>query len=231
MIQFVLILCVVLLILVAILIKRPKPGMYLYKAVCLALLLPALSIGLFLSLRPLNVDSLNFSLHPWREYVMGRFLLATVFAAVIFAVSQIPFLFVRQFAKKEKRRMVKVEGLIYLCILAIGTWLCYDEVQKHDYPENKIISQINDYRDSHGHYPDCISPRSFQEGNIIRCDSLTVRYWHDKSSFTILAGILMANIFMTAEAACGAMSRLRNKRKTHLESNSSEYGQEANFYG
>lgn len=184
MIQVVLIICV---LLVLILIKWPKPGMYLYKAVCLTLLLSALFLAFFFSLRALNEISLNIALHPWREYVMFRFLYATVFAAVIFVVSQIPFLFVRQFDKKEKQRMVKVEGLIYLCILAIGAGLCYYEEQGHDYPENKIISQINIYRDTYGHYPDSITPTTFQGGYVISTDSLNVRYWHDKSSFTILA--------------------------------------------
>ena len=64
--------------------------------------------ALFFTLMGLSVNALNIDLHPWREYVIWRFLFAATVTVVLFAVSQIPLMFIRQFLKQEKLKIIKI---------------------------------------------------------------------------------------------------------------------------
>ena len=94
----------------------------------------------------LSVNVLNIDLHPWREYVKWRFLFAASVTVVLFAVSQNPLIFIQHFPQQEKLKMIKIEGLIYIVILAVGTGLYYYAVQDPTHTENYVIERINAYQ-------------------------------------------------------------------------------------
>lgn len=179
MIQAILILCAVI-ALVGVMVKCHKPVLYLYKAAVFMLFLPGLFFALFFTLMGYGKQALNIDLYPWREYVMWRLFFAAGITVILFVVSQIPLLLIRQFSKKEKLRIVKIEGLIYFGLLAAGTGLCYYAVQDHDYYENKIVADISNYYKEHGYYPENLNRIDLPN------DSTDVRYSHDYKSFTLL---------------------------------------------
>lgn len=185
MIQYILILCVAI-TLIGFMIKWPKSGLYFYKTAVFMLFLPGLFFALFFTLMGFGKQALNIDLHPWREYVMWRFLFAAGITIVMFAISQIPILFIRQFSKQEKLRILKTEGLIYFSLLAIGTGLCYYAFNGKEYPENKLVAGINDYHTEHGYYPEDIEKIVLPNELLTRNNNACVRYSNDSESFTLL---------------------------------------------
>lgn len=101
MIQYILILCAAI-ALIGFMIKWPKPGLYLYKTAVFMLFLPGLFFALFFTLMGFGKQALNIDLYPWREYVMWRFLFAAGITIVMFAISQIPILFIRAVFQTRK---------------------------------------------------------------------------------------------------------------------------------
>ena len=65
MIQILIIISVIIL-LVGLMVKWPRPGLYIFKTVCLMLLLIGLFFALFFTLMELGKQALNIDLHPWR---------------------------------------------------------------------------------------------------------------------------------------------------------------------
>ena len=120
------------------------------------LFLSELFFTLFFTHMGLSVNALNIDMHPWREYEKWRFLFAASVTVVLFAVSQIPLIFIRHFPKQEKLKMIKIEGLIYIVILAVGTGLCYHGVQDPTHTENYIIERINAYQKEYQRYPESL---------------------------------------------------------------------------
>lgn len=185
MIPIILILCAIV-ALVGLMVKWPKPGVHLFKVAVFMLFLSALFFALFFTLMGLNVNALNIDLHPWREYVMWRFLFAATVTVVLFAVSQIPLIFIRQFSKREKLKIIKIEGLIYIVILAVGTGLCYYVVQDSTYPENYVIKHINDYQKEYHRYPESLNEIGVPSDTTSHFGHIHIQYFHNDSSFTLL---------------------------------------------
>lgn len=184
MIPIILILCTAI-ALVGLMVKWPKPGVYLYKAAVFVLFLPALFFALFFTLMGLSVNALNIDLHPWREYVIWRFLFAATVTVVLFAVSQIPLMFIRQFPKQEKLKIIKIEGLIYIVILAAGTGLCYYAVQDLTHTENYVIERINDYNKEYNRYPESLVEIGVPSDTTSHFGDIHIQYSYNDRAFTL----------------------------------------------
>ncbi len=185
MIPIILILCAII-ALIVLMAKWPKPGVYLYKVAIFVLFLPALFFALFFTLMGLSVNALNIDLHPWREYVMYRFMFAAIVTVVLFAVSQIPLMFIRQLSKQEKLKIIKIEGLIYIVILAIGTGLLYYAVKDSTHTENYVIERINDYSKENDRYPDSLAKIGVPSDTTSHFGDIHILYSHNESAFTLL---------------------------------------------
>lgn len=185
MIPIILILCVVI-ALIVLMVKWPKPGVYLYKVAVFVLFLPALFFALFFTLMGLSVNALNIDLHPWREYVMYRFMFAATVTVVSFVVSQIPLMFIRQLSKQEKLKIIKIEGLIYIVILAIGTGLLYYAIKDSTHTENYVIERINDYHKENDCYPDSLAEIGVPSDTTSHFGDIHILYSHNESAFTLL---------------------------------------------
>lgn len=82
----------VLLLLVSLVDEWPKPGLYIFKTACLMLLIPGLFFVLFFTLVGLDEQALNVELHPWSEYVSGRFLMALGVTIILLIRLRLPTL-------------------------------------------------------------------------------------------------------------------------------------------
>lgn len=186
MIQILIIISVIIL-LVGLMVKWPKPGLYLFKTVCLMLLLSGLIFALFFTLMGLGEQRLNMNLHPWREYVGPRFIGALIVTAVIFIISQIPLLFMRKISEREKTKILKIEGLVYVALLILGTGLLYATVSDRNYPENQVIDKIEDFHSRHGQYPKTLGDIniSTEIDSLFTCDWVQLGYACDKNAYTL----------------------------------------------
>lgn len=181
----ILILCAVIAF-VGLMVKWPKPGVYLYKVAVFVLFLLVLFFALFFILMGLNEKTLNIDLHPWREYVMWRFLFAAAVTVVLFAVSQMPFMFSRHFSKQEKLKIIKIEGLIYIVILAVGAGLLYYVVKDSTHTENYVVERINNYHKENGRYPDSLAEIGVPSDTTSHFGDIHILYSHNESAFTLL---------------------------------------------
>lgn len=186
MIQIIIIISVIIL-LVGLMVKWPKPGLYLFKTVCLMLLLSGLFFALFFTLMGFGMQSLNIDLHPWRESVSPRFIVALVVTTVIFVISQIPLLFLKKLSSKEKTRILKIEGVIYGALLMLGTGLLYVATSDRNCPENQVIDKIEDFHARHGHYPKTLSDVHINMDNdsLFANDNVHLGYSSDKNAYTL----------------------------------------------
>ncbi len=189
MIQIIIIICVIIL-LVGFMVKWPRPGLYIFKTVCLMLLLSGLFFALFFSLMGLGEQRLNINLHPWREYVSYRFIGALVVTVITFIISQIPLLFLKKLPSKEKTKILKIEGLVYVALLMLGTGLLYLTVSVRNYPENQVIDNIEAFHVRHGQYPKTLSEInvSIDNDSLFANDNVHLRYSCDKNAYTLCVG-------------------------------------------
>ncbi len=190
MIQIIIIICVIIL-LVGLMVKWPKPGLYLFKIVCLMLLLSGLFFALFFTLMGLGEQRLNINLHPWREYVSYRFIGALVVTVTIFAISQIPLLFLKKLSSKEKTKVLKIEGMVYVALLMLGTSLLYMAVSdRNNYPENQVVDKIEDFHARHGQYPKTLGEInvSIDNDRLFTDENVHLGYSCDKNAYTLCVG-------------------------------------------
>ena len=135
-------------------VKRPKYGVWLYKGAVFIVMLNVLFVALFFYLGGnADISALNINLNPWRHYLQYRVFSAVACVGVVFAISQLPLLFVKY---PHKKRIVKFEGLTYAFVLAIGI-IClskYSGVGKiHDdklQAGNDVVRLIYEYNRTHG---------------------------------------------------------------------------------
>lgn len=186
MIQILIIISVIIL-LVGLMVKWPRPGLYIFKTVCLMLLLIGLFFALFFTLMGLGKQALNIDLHPWREYVGPRFIGALIVTTVIFIISQIPLLFLKKLSSKVKSKILKIEGLVYVALLILGTGLLYVAVSDRNYPENQVIDKIEDFHARHGQYPKDLSDINVNIDNdsLFINDNVHLGYSCDKNAYTL----------------------------------------------
>ena len=102
-----------------------------------------------------DVSALNINLHPWKNYLLYRVFAATACVMFFLAVSQLPLLFVKCYAKKIKKQIVKYEGLVYALTLVIGV-ICLSEFsgvgKLHDeklQAGNEVVRLIVEYNNTH----------------------------------------------------------------------------------
>ncbi|MDE7410652.1 MAG: hypothetical protein K2M94_01255 [Paramuribaculum sp.] len=137
-------------------IKSPKFGVWLYKGAVFIIMIIVLFVALFFYLGGnADVSALNINLHPWRNYLLYRVIAAIVCVTVIFAISQIPLLFVRCYHKSIKKRIIKYEGLIYAVVLVSGV-ICLSEYSgvgrlfdDRLQAGNDVVRMINEYNRTH----------------------------------------------------------------------------------
>lgn len=147
------ILAVAIILSFGLMVKSPKYGVWVYKGAIFIIMLIVLFVALFFYLGGnADISALNINLHPWRNYLLYRVVAAVVCVAVIFAISQLPLLFVKYHNKKQ---IVKYEGVIYAAILIIGI-VCLSKcsgVGKLDDDKlqagNDVVRLIYKYNKSH----------------------------------------------------------------------------------
>lgn len=137
-------------------VKCPKYGLWLYKGAIFGIMIIVLFVALFFYLGGnADVSALNINLHPWKNYLLYRVFAAVVCVTIIFAISQLPLLFAKCYAMKEKKQIVKTEGLVYAAILVIGV-ICLSEFsgvgKLHDeklQAGNEVVRLIDEYNKTH----------------------------------------------------------------------------------
>ena len=128
-----LILAAVIILSFGLMIKSPNYGVWLYKGAVFIIMLIVLLVAIFFYLEGnSDISALNINLHPWRNYLLYPVVVTVFCVAVIFAISQLPLLFVRY---HNKKRMVKYEGIVYAVVLIIEI-ICLSE--------NRGIGKLND---------------------------------------------------------------------------------------
>ncbi len=151
-----LILIVAIILSLGLTVKSPKYGLWLYKGAIFGIMLIFLFVALFFWLGG-NADAtaLNINLHPWRNYLLYRVAAAVACVTVFLAVSQLPLLFVKCYAKKKKWQIIKYEGLVYAAVLVIGV-ICLSEFsgvgKLHDeklQAGNEVVRLIDEYNKTH----------------------------------------------------------------------------------
>ena len=137
-------------------VKSPKYGLWLYKGAIFGIMIIFLFVALFFWLGSnADVSALNINLHPWKNYLLYRVFAATACVMFFLAVSQLPLLFVKCYAKKIKKQIVKYEGLVYALTLVIGV-ICLSEFsgvgKLHDeklQAGNEVVRLIDEYNNTH----------------------------------------------------------------------------------
>lgn len=137
-------------------VKCPKYGLWLYKGAIFGIMIIFLFVALFFWLGG-NADAtaLNINLHPWKNYLLYRVFAAVACVMVFLAISQLPLLFVKCYAKKIKKQIVKYEGAVYAVTLVIGV-ICLFEFsgvgKLHDeklQAGNEVVRLIDEYNKTH----------------------------------------------------------------------------------
>lgn len=137
-------------------VKSPKYGLCVYKGAIFGIMLIFLFLALFFWLGSnAGVSALNINLHPWKNYLLYRVAAAVACVTVFLAVSQLPLLFVKCYAKKKKWQIIKYEGLVYALTLVIGV-ICLSEFsgvgKLHDeklQAGNEVVRLIDEYNYTH----------------------------------------------------------------------------------
>ena len=118
------ILIIILFLSFGIMVISPKDGLYLYKGAVFIIMLIVLFVAIFFYLEGnSDISALNINLHPWQNYLLYPVIVTVFCVTVIFAISQLPLLFVRY---HNKKRMVKYEGIVYAVVLIIEI-ICLSE--------------------------------------------------------------------------------------------------------
>lgn len=134
----------------------PKYGVWLYKGAVFGMMIIVLFAALFFYLGDTTaVSTLNINLNPWKNFLRYRVFAGVVCVAVIFAVSQLPLLFVKCYAKKKKWQIIKYEGLVYAVLLITGV-VCLSRFsgveELHDkklQAGNEVVRLIYEYNKNH----------------------------------------------------------------------------------
>lgn len=102
-----------------------------------------------------DVSALNINLHPWRNYLLYRVFAAVACVTFFLAISQLPLLFVKCYAKKKKWQIIKNEGIVYAVTLIIGV-ICLSEFsgvgKLHDeklQADNEVVRLLDEYNKTH----------------------------------------------------------------------------------
>ncbi|WP_287132861.1 hypothetical protein [Bacteroides sp.] len=96
--------------------KCPKYGLWLYKGAIFGIMIIFLFVALFFWLGG-NADAsaLNINLHPWKNYLLYRVFAAVACVMVFLAISQLPLLFVKCYAKKiKKQNYIEVQRVSFI---------------------------------------------------------------------------------------------------------------------
>ena len=148
------ILIIILFLSFGIMVISPKYGLYLYKGAVFIIMLIVLFVAIFFYLEGnSDISALNINLHPWRNYLLYPVIVTVFCVTVIFAISQLPLLFVRY---HNKKRMVKYEGIVYAVVLIIEI-ICLSEncgIRKLNDAKlqagNDVVRLIDEYNRTHG---------------------------------------------------------------------------------
>ena len=148
------ILIIILFLSFGIMVISPKYGLYLYKGAVFIIMLIVLFVAIFFYLEGnSDISALNINLHPWRNYLLYPVIVTLFCVTVIFAISQLPLLFVRY---HNKKRMVKYEGIVYAVVLIIEI-ICLSEncgIRKLNDAKlrvgNDVVRLIDEYNRTHG---------------------------------------------------------------------------------
>lgn len=148
------ILIIILFLSFGIMVISPKDGLYLYKGAVFIIMLIVLFVAIFFYLEGnSDISALNINLHPWQNYLLYPVIVTVFCVTVIFAISQLPLLFVRY---HNKKRMVKYEGIVYAVVLIIEI-ICLSEncgIRKLNDAKlqvgNDVVRLIDEYNRTHG---------------------------------------------------------------------------------
>lgn len=100
--------------------------------------------------------ALNCQLRPWSTQVLPRLAIAVIFAALVLAASQLPFLFSKAFSKALRNKVILIETCVYVVFCLIGGALCYHttiNTPKSLKPGNEVVGSINSFEKKHGRLP------------------------------------------------------------------------------
>ena len=148
------ILIIILFLSFGIMVISPKYGLYLYKGAVFIIMLIVLFVAIFFYLEGnSDISALNINLHPWRNYLLYPVIVTVFCVTVIFAISQLPLLFV---GYHNKKRMMKYEGIVYAVVLIIEI-ICLSEncgIRKLNDAKlqvgNDVVRLIDEYNRTHG---------------------------------------------------------------------------------
>ena len=148
------ILIIILFLSFGIMVISPKYGLYLYKGAVFIIMLIVLFVAIFFYLEGnSDISALNINLHPWRNYLLYPVVVTVFCVTVIFAISQLPLLFV---GYHNKKRMMKYEGIVYAVVLIIEI-ICLSEncgIRKLNDAKlqvgNDVVRLIDEYNRTHG---------------------------------------------------------------------------------
>lgn len=137
-------------------VKSPKYGLWLYKGAVFGIMIIVLFVVLVFYLGSgVDASTLNINLHPWRNYLRYRVFAGVACVTVFIAISQLPLLFVKCYAKKKKWQIIKYEGLVYAVLLIIGI-VCLSKFScvggLHDeklQAGNEVVRLIDKYNKTH----------------------------------------------------------------------------------
>lgn len=136
--------------------RTNKISVYLFKIVL------GISCGLsiliiyFFSLGPQVHIALNSQLRPWSMHVLTRLTVAVIFAALVLAISQLPFLFSKAFSKALRNKVILIETCVYVAFCLIGCLLCYHStvnIPESLKPGNEVVRSIDSFEKKHNRLP------------------------------------------------------------------------------
>lgn len=136
--------------------RTSKISVYLFKIVLGISCGLAILIIYFFSLGTQMHIALNWQLRPWSMQVLPRLAVAVLFAALVLAASQLPFLFSKAFSKVLRNKVILIETCVYVAFCLIGGLLCYNStvnVPKSLKPGNEVVMSIDSFEKKHNRFP------------------------------------------------------------------------------
>ena len=134
---------------------------WLYKSSCL--LLDMFFVALIYGFSTVYISfegMLNTELHPW-ERVQGCLIFAIIVSVFFYIGSQIAFLITRSkyYNRRQRGRILIIEGALYLLICGAGCLLCYSDIVSRykGFAENEVVYKIKTYQEITGHLPQSLS--------------------------------------------------------------------------
>ena len=83
---------------------------------------------------------------------------------------------------------MKIEGLVYVALLMLGTSLLYMAVSdRNNYPENQLVDKIEDFHARHGQYPKTLGEINVNIDNdrLFTDENVHLGYSCDKNAYTL----------------------------------------------